>query len=77
MLAAYDERPDSEMIEGPWEKIISKGKNYHDIRIHGHKKQLHVYRQFVTQVCNEWENVKELCVSAKQFEEHLKKVIDM
>lgn len=38
IIAAYDERPDAEEIEAPWENIISKGKAYHEIRIPGHKK---------------------------------------
>ena len=68
VAAAYDELPDVEMIKDPWMSIISKGKAYHGVRIPGHKKGLRIYRQFVAQVCDNWENVKRLCVSARQFE---------
>lgn len=56
----------------PWANIISKGKAYHGIRIPGHKKRLLVYRQFVAKVCNSWEEVKNLCISAARFEEEIK-----
>lgn len=71
VAAAYDERPEVEMIENPWMSIISKGKAYHGIRIPGHKKGLRIYKQFVEPVCDNWENVKRLCISAKQFESQL------
>ncbi len=72
VAAAYDEIPNIELLEDPWTSIISRGKEYHGIRIPGHKKGLRIYRQFVEQVCNNWENVKRLCISAKQFEDKIK-----
>lgn len=72
MAAAYDDLTDVEMIDDPWGAIISKGKAYHGVRIPGHKKGLRIYRQFVEQVCDNWENVKRLCSSAKQFENKIK-----
>lgn len=72
VAAAYDKLSDIEMTEDPWTNIISKGKAYHGIRIPGHKKRLLVYRQFVSEVCNNWEDVKNLCISAVKFEEKIK-----
>lgn len=72
VAAAYDRLEGVEMIEDPWTNIISKGKAYHGIRIPGHKKRLLVYRQFVSEVCNNWEEVKNLCISAARFEEKIK-----
>ena len=67
VAAAYDDLTDVEMIEDPWGAIISKGKAYHGVRIPGHKKGLRIYRQFVEQVCDNWENVKRLCSSANSL----------
>lgn len=72
VAAAYDGMEDVEKIEDPWNSIISRGKTYHGIRIPGHKKRLTVYRQFVSEVCDQWEEVKTLCVSAECFEKRLK-----
>ena len=72
VAAAYDKLVGIEKIEDPWTNIISKGKAYHGIRIPGHKKRLLVYRQFVSEVCNNWTEVKKLCVSAAKFEETIK-----
>ena len=71
VAAAYDQMENIEMIEDPWINIISKGKEYHKIRIPGHKKRLTVYRQFVDHVCEQWEEVKRLCLSAVRFEENI------
>ena len=59
-------------IEDPWANIISKRKTYHGIRIPGHRKRLSAYRQFASEVCSRWEDVKELCISAGEFEERLR-----
>lgn len=72
VVAAYDKLEGIEMMEDPWTTIISKGKAYHGIRISGHKKRLLVYRQFVSEVCKNWEEVKNLCISAARFEEKIK-----
>ena len=73
VAAVYDKLENVERIEDPWKSIISKGKDYHDIRIPGHKKRLSVYRQFASGVCSSWEDVKNLCISARKFESRLKK----
>lgn len=72
VTAAYDKLEDVEMVEDPWTNIISKGKAYHGIRIPGHKKRALIYRQFAPEVCNNWEEVKKLCISAVIFEERIK-----
>ena len=38
VIAAYDETDHAEEVEDPWKNVISRGKCYHGIRIHGHKK---------------------------------------
>ena len=38
IMAAFDPRDGIERIENPWENVLSKKKEYHGIRIPGHKK---------------------------------------
>jgi hypothetical protein len=71
VVAAYDENPDAEMLEDPWQSIISKGKGYQGIRIPGHKKRLVIHRQFAESVCENWDVVKDICASAAWFEDAL------
>lgn len=62
-------------LKDPWSSIISKGKSYHGIRIPGHKKRLTVYRQFVKEVCEQWEETLRQCrVLRKKTENDLLKV---
>ncbi|MCD8369004.1 MAG: hypothetical protein LUC94_01495 [Clostridiales bacterium] len=68
IVAAYDKMNHIERIENPWETLISKGKYYHGLRIHGKKKQTLTYREMSTTVCDNWEEVKKLCTSAACFE---------
>lgn len=75
IVAAYDKILQTEQIEDPWMSIISREKVYHGIRIPGHKKRLLIYRQFVGEVCDNWEEIKRICVSAKRFEENLKNIL--
>lgn len=71
IVAAYDELQDAELVEDPWMNLISKRKTYHDIRIAGHKKRVQIYEQFAEVVCEKWNRVTELCLSAKHFEENV------
>ena len=71
VVAAYDEIPEAELIEDPWLNIISRRKEYHDIRIAGSKKRKRIYDQFVEVVCDNWDKVTELCLSARRFEENI------
>lgn len=75
VAAAYDDLEGAEEIEDPWNTIISKKKEYHGIRITGHKKRVRTYQQFASRVCDNWEKVKLLCNSARQFEENIKEYI--
>lgn len=69
VLAAYDGNKDAEKIEDPWKNVISRKKYYHGIRVSGSKKSTHIYRQFAEVVCANWEQVSQLCLSAKKFED--------
>lgn len=75
VAAAYDQMKNIEQVEDPWMNIISRGKEYHGIRVPGHKKSVTVYRQFVDEVCQQWEKVKRLCVSARKFEEGIREML--
>lgn len=50
------------------EDIISKKKEYHGIRIPGHKKSNRVYQQFMPILEKNWEQVIEQCDSAKSLQ---------
>ena len=71
IVAAYDQTDGIETIEAPWEHIIARGKDYHNIRISGQKKRIRIFEQFVPTVCENWSKVTELCRSAYDFEESL------
>lgn len=71
VIAAYDEAEDAELIEDPWINRIAKKKYYHDIRISGDKKRARIYAQFVDRVCENWKQVAELCLSAREFEKNI------
>lgn len=75
VAAAYDRSANIEAIEDPWNAIISKGKAYHGIRIPGHKKRAAVYQQFVRYVCENWDSVTQLCISAKIFEQRIEEAL--
>lgn len=47
IMAAFDPRDGIERIENPWENVLSKKKEYHGIRIPGHKKNNRVYQSLV------------------------------
>ena len=76
VIAAYDETDHAEEVEDPWKNVISRGKSYHGIRIHGHKKILRIFEQFTSDVRSKWATVTELCQSAKEFEHSLLALID-
>ena len=72
IVAAYDRLENIELTEDPWSNLISRGKDYHGIRISGHRKNQIIYRQFIDHVCEQWDEVKRLCISAERFEERIK-----
>lgn len=71
IVAAYDDKNDVENIEDPWGSIISRRKDYHGIRIHGHKKSISVYKMFLQKLSMKWPSVTEKCTSAQKLEEEL------
>lgn len=75
IVAACDELENIESIENPWESIISVKKDYHGIRIHGHKKIKSEYAQLIPFVCNNWRKVTETCSQAKAFDDAIRKTL--
>lgn len=69
IVAAYDELEAVETIVDPWDTIISRSRNYHGIRIPGHKKTANVYRSLLRVVCDNWHRVTRSCTQACAFEE--------
>lgn len=61
-----------ETVQNPWEEIISRKKDYHGIRIPGHKKSNRIYQQLIPTLENRWKQVVDLCDSAKHFEKAVK-----
>lgn len=68
IAAAYDNLPEIEFMENPWENVIAKKKIYHGIRISGKNKRARIFEQFAPVVCKNWDRVTELCLSAREFE---------
>ncbi len=75
IVAAFEQMDGIEYIENPWETIISKKKDYHGIRVPGHKKNHRVYQQFMVVLEEKWKQVVELCDSAKEFEMAIKEAL--
>ena len=68
-VAAYEEDIDDiEAVVDPWERIISLKKEYHGIRIPGHKKNTAIYRLFLPQIINNWDSITGHCGSARKLE---------
>lgn len=68
IVAAFEDMESIETIEDPWNNIISKQKEYHGIRVPGHKKTKAVYEKFIPTVCRNWDLVKSRCPQAAAFE---------
>lgn len=68
IVAAYEDLGAVENIIDPWDTIISRSKDYHGIRIPGHKKNLTIYRSFLPTVCKNWSKVTQTCTQAHAFE---------
>lgn len=71
IVAAYDNTAEVEFIKDPWESVIAKKATYHDIRISGKKKRTRIFEQFAPIVCENWEQVTNLCQSARDFEQSI------
>jgi hypothetical protein len=79
IVAAFDDLKDSndaEMIIDPWSNIISLKKEYHGIRVPGHKKSASVYRRFMPQLSDNWDTVAEKCKSARVFTDSIQLLHD-
>ena len=48
-------------------------KDFHGIRIPGHKKSTAVYRMFLPQIADRWDTVSKRCLSAKKLEDDIRK----
>ncbi|HAJ73331.1 MAG TPA: hypothetical protein DCM49_00885 [Lachnospiraceae bacterium] len=76
-VAAYEEDiEDIEDIADPWDRIISIKKDYHGIRIPGHKKNIAIYRMFIPQIVQNWEHVTMRCQSAKKLETDIRQWVE-
>lgn len=71
IVAAFDDIEDVEMIEDPWNTIISRKKDYHGIKVPGHNKSQRVYQKLIPVVCENWEKVKKKCSQAEMFEHYV------
>lgn len=79
IVAAFDDLKDSndaEMIIDPWSNITSLKKEYHGIRVPGHKKSASVYRRFMPQLSDNWDTVAEKCKSARVFTDSIQLLHD-
>ena len=68
-VAAYEKDVEEiETIADPWDHIISIKKEYHGIRIPGHKKNTAIYRMFIPQIVQNWDIITRHCPSARKLE---------
>ena len=75
IVAAYDNLTDIETIADPWDHIISLKKEYHGIRIPGHKKSTVIFKQFMPVLAAQWKQVVLQCESAALFEKEIKEAV--
>lgn len=74
IVAAYEENIDDiEAVVDPWERIISVKKTYHGVRIPGHKKNTAIYRMFLPQIIQNWDQVTLHCQSARKMETDIRR----
>ena len=72
VMAAFENPIEEiESFSDPWD-FISRKKDYHGIRVQGHKKTKRVYYQLIAKVCEDWEKVAAQCPQARLFEEHVR-----
>lgn len=71
IVAAYEEIDNVEIVEDPWTSVISRRKEYHGIKVPGHKKTKAVYDKFIPIVCQKWDIVKSRCSQAAQFDQRI------
>lgn len=74
IVAAFDKASNAEMIENPWESVISKKKNYHDIRVRGSSKNQRTFTDLAAAVCENWSDVTQICETARSFENDIRRL---
>lgn len=75
IMAAFEEPRESiESFIAPWE-FISRKKDYHGIRVSGHRKPKIVYGQMIKKVCDNWDRVISQCPQARVFEERIRTIL--
>lgn len=75
IVAAFENGDNIEEIHDPWTNIISRGKEYHGIRIPGHKKTKKVFDALIPAVKQNWESVKRRCPQAEGFDRIISSLI--
>lgn len=68
VVAAFEDIKDIEAQADPWANIISRKKEYHGVRIPGHKKTKRVFDALIPTVRQNWESVKQRCPQAEDFD---------
>lgn len=74
IVAAFDKTENAEIIENPWESIISKRKSYHDIRVRSGSKNQRTFADFADIVCENWSEVTRICETARSFETNIQRL---
>ena len=74
IVAAFDKVINAEMIENPWENVVSKKKNYHDIRVRSGSKNQRAFAEFAGIVCENWSDVTRICETARIFETDIQRL---
>ncbi len=72
IVAAFDKAIHAEIIENPWENVISKKKSYHDIRVRGSSKNQRTFMDFADVICEKWSDVTQICETARNFERDIR-----
>lgn len=75
IVAAFDELDNVEMISNPWENIICKKKSYHNIRVRSSSKNQRTFADLAQIVSENWPNVTQQCVSARNFESDILRLV--
>ena len=71
IVAALEKIEDCELHKDPWRTIISRGKKYHGIRIHGEQKERGAYNRLIQLMIDNWDSVTEKCSQARNFQNEL------
>lgn len=78
IIAAFEnDIQNPEVLESPWDNVITRKKDYYGIRIPGKRKAKQPYLAMIEQVCENWETVKEKCPQALAFELSVQRIFDL